>query len=270
MSILSVSQERCVKCGICAEVCPAGIIRMGKQGPRIILDKACLKCGHCTAVCPHDALDNINAPVANQASIEGISPIAAATAAQFLRSRRSTRCFKDTAVPRNKLVRLLEIARFAPSGSNAQGISYIIVEGRDTINKIIAVTVDWLDEQIEKGLEWTKPYAGVTKIYRKTGRDVILRDAPHLVIATSSVDNSFGRDNSVLSLAYAELYAPTLGLGTCWSGFVEMCALAGYLPLIEVLQIPASTKVTGAIMVGYPKYKFRRLVDRNPLQTTWL
>lgn len=84
-------------------------------------------------------------------------------------------------------------------------------------------------------------------------------------MALSLKEDEFGRDNAVLALAYAELYAPTLGLGTCWSGFVEMCAFADYKPLLELLQVSENKKVSGALMVGYPKYKFRRLVDRNTI-----
>ncbi|MCM0760910.1 nitroreductase family protein [Sporomusa sphaeroides DSM 2875] len=269
MSILTVDQERCINCGICAEVCPAGIIRMRRNQPEVLLEKACMACGHCIAVCPRDAIDNVKTPVINQIPLEGIPKLDAATAARFLRSRRSIRCYRTESVPREKLNQLLDIARFAPSGSNAQGVSYIIIENREILKKIITVTVDWLEEQISLGLDWTKPYAGVAKIYRRTGRDVILRDAPHLIVATAS-NNTFGRTNALLALAYAELFAPTIGLGTCWSGFVEMCAFANYSPLIHLLQVPEDKHVTGAIMAGYPKYSYRRLVDRNPLEINWI
>jgi nitroreductase len=78
-----------------------------------------------------------------------------------------------------------------------------------------------------------------------------------------------GRDNTHFALAYAELYAPTLGLGTCWAGFVESCAVAGYAPLLSLLPIPEKLQVTGGIMVGFPAIRYHRLPDRNPLQVTW-
>jgi nitroreductase len=242
---------------------------MRKNYPDIILEKACMSCGHCTAVCPANAIDNAKAPVANQVPLKGTAKLDAPTAASFLRSRRSIRCFRPESVPREKLNQLLDIARFAPSGSNAQGVSYIVVENPQTLKKIIEVTVDWLEEQISLGLDWTKPYAGVPRIYRRTGRDVILRNAPHLILATTS-SSKIGLDNALFALAYAELYAPTLGLGTCWSGFIELCTFANYLPLINLIQVPKGKQVAGAIMVGYPKYSYHRLVDRNPLQIDWI
>jgi nitroreductase len=70
-------------------------------------------------------------------------------------------------------------------------------------------------------------------------------------------------------LAYAELYAPSMGLGTCITGFFNGCAASGYKPLLDILNLPENMHVTGGLMVGYPKYTYRRLADRNPLQIYW-
>jgi ferredoxin len=56
----------CVKCGICAEVCPIGIIGLDESGPKLLSPAACVRCGHCVASCPHAALDHSLAPLAAQ------------------------------------------------------------------------------------------------------------------------------------------------------------------------------------------------------------
>ena len=75
-----------------------------------------------------------------------------------------------------------------------------------------------------------------------------------------------GRDNGHFALSYAELMAPSLGLGSCWSGFVEFCAQVGYEPLLKLLNLPAGYRVAGAIMVGYPKFKYRYMPERESLR----
>jgi ferredoxin len=50
--MLTVSPA-CVKCGICAEVCPIGIIGLDESGPKLNNPAACIRCGHCVASCPH-------------------------------------------------------------------------------------------------------------------------------------------------------------------------------------------------------------------------
>lgn len=268
-SIIQVDQEKCIRCSICADVCPVDVIQMGEHGPEDT-GNHCIACGHCVAVCPREALNNLKAPLSNQMPLEKTNAINAATAANFLRARRSIRCYKPAAVPREKLLQLLNIARLAPTGGNSQGISYCVVDHPDTLKQITAATIDWMEESMKAASPMAAYFKGVVAKYRSTGHDVILRGAPCLVIAMAP--NSFmprGRDNTHFSLAYAELYAPTIELGTCWAGFFEACALSGYQPLLDLLKLPANTTVTGGIMVGYPKYTYKRLVDRKPLQVIW-
>lgn len=270
MEAFKVNQDKCVKCGICGKVCPAGIIKVEDHGPKLLFPNACLVCGQCVAVCPQEALDHEKTPLANQVNLSKFPVIDTETAANFLRSRRSIRCYKEEKVNRQTLEQLINIARFAPSAGNTQGLSYIIIESSDILQKITALTIDWMEELINSGQSWAKRYAGLVKAYRKTGKDVILRGAPHLLVATAPVDLLPGRDSGHFALAYVELFATTLGLGSCWAGYVENCAAAKYPPLLELLKVPEGKMVAGAIMVGYPGYTYKRLVDRNDLDLKWL
>ena len=266
--MIAVNQD-CIKCGVCAEACPVGILNMGQDGPSLLHPKSCIQCGHCVAVCPREALDHEQVPRNKQVPLERYPVLDPLTAAHFLRSRRSIRSYKNEAVPKEKLLELLEIARFAPSGGNSQGLSYLVVTEKELLKKLTAATVDWMEEEIRKGVAWSKAYEGVVRGYRKTGRDLILRDAPGLIVATAPKTFPLGHDNTRYSLAYVDLYAAALGLGSCWAGFFEMCAASGYPEVYRLLSLAEGVTVTGAVMVGFPKYQYHRLVDRNPLQVTW-
>lgn len=39
--------------------------------------------------------------------------------------------------------------------------------------------------------------------------------------------------------------------------------------MLELFNITKDKKITGAVMVGYPKYNYPRLVDRNSLEVTF-
>lgn len=269
MDLIQVDQEKCIRCGLCADVCPTSVINMGNQGPQATVQR-CIACGHCVAVCPQAALDNVKAPLAKQLPLETIPVLDADTAARFLRARRSIRRYKQDAVPREKIMQILDIARLAPTGGNSQGVAYHVIDNIDPLRKITSAIVDWMEEQVQKGSPWASYYAGAVDSYRKTGQDIILRDAPCLILAiTAKKFLPRGRDNTHFSLAYAELYAPSIGLGTCYAGFFEACATTGYQPLLKLLNLPEDMAVTGGLMVGYPQYTYKRLVDRNPLQVTW-
>jgi len=44
-----------------------------------------------------------------------------------------------------------------------------------------------------------------------------------------------------------ELFATTLGLGSCWAGLLEMCAFDNCHPLLELFNIPKDKVLTGAV-----------------------
>lgn len=153
----------------------------------------------------------------------------------------------------------------APTGSNSQGISYRVIQNEETLHAISEAVMNWMSA-LGKENSRMRIYSYNAKRYNRTGRDFILHKAPVLVLAISKdklVER--GRDNGHFALTYAELMAPSLGLGSCWSGFVEYCAQAGYGPLLELLGVPDGYTVAGAIMVGYPKYKYRYMPEREPL-----
>ncbi len=53
-----VTQERCVKCGICAHICPVEDIEGGKGSlPKWLHHKDCLTCFSCYHHCPHHAIE---------------------------------------------------------------------------------------------------------------------------------------------------------------------------------------------------------------------
>ncbi|WP_297421479.1 nitroreductase family protein [Clostridium sp.] len=273
MDLIKVDSTKCTKCGSCAKVCPTGVIGMDEQGPKVV-SQFCIACGHCIAICKSAAIDNVKTPLANQMPLEKMPVIDEDTAAIFLRSRRSVREFKSKSVPREKIKQLLDIARFAPTSGNSQGVSYHVIDDADTLRSITAVAIDWLEEALKSppyaGSPYEAPFKAHIANYRQNGADVVLRDAPCLVIPMVDKNSlPVGKDNTHFSLAYAELYAASMGLGTCITGFFNACAESGYKPLLDILNLPENMHVTGGLMVGYPKYTYRRLVDRNPLQVTW-
>ncbi len=50
---VKVFHDRCIRCGECAQVCPADAILYGEEDS---LPYLCIHCGRCVAYCPHDCL----------------------------------------------------------------------------------------------------------------------------------------------------------------------------------------------------------------------
>ena len=44
MDLLTVNQDKCLRCGICVECCPSCILSMGENGPECNFDRGCMSC----------------------------------------------------------------------------------------------------------------------------------------------------------------------------------------------------------------------------------
>ena len=265
MDLITVNEEKCIKCGQCIKECPSFVLKMGEKGPEEVANTTCIACGHCVAVCPTDAIDNKKTPLAEQIDAKDFPKLNAEQAEHFLRARRSIRNYKEQSVSREKLTKLVNIARLAPTGSNSQGISFLVVEDKKLVEKAVELTIRMIEKSPLKDA-----LKGLIGIYREDGIDSILRGAPNLIITTADKDFSNGRANSISCLTYLELFAPSLGLGTCWAGFFEYCAAMKGSPMLKLFNIPEGKTITAAVMVGYPKYTYNKLVDRNPLDVTYI
>jgi nitroreductase len=100
------------------------------------------------------------------------------------------------------------------------------------------------------------------------GKDQILRGAPHLIVVHSQADLPFAEADCVIALTYLELYACAKGLGTCWAGYLT-AATNFHEPLAPALGLPQGHKCFGAVMLGYPQYKYTRIPVRSAPVVIW-
>ena len=101
-----------------------------------------------------------------------------------------------------------------------------------------------------------------------SGEERICRGAPHVIVVHGDKDYGFGSEDGALALSYLELFAPTLGLGSCWGGYFYS-AVEAYPTLFEALDLPSGHRAFGAVMVGYAKLKYQRLPLRNEPRVNW-
>jgi nitroreductase/NAD-dependent dihydropyrimidine dehydrogenase PreA subunit len=269
-----VDPEKCNRDGLCVEECPGRIIRLDDKAgvplPEAEFASYCIACGHCVAVCPTGAF-KLNWLGPDQCpEIVNDLKLTAEQAEQFLRSRRSIRTFKDKLVVRAQLEKLLEMACYAPSAKNSQPWHWAVVENPTEVHRLAGLVIDYMRAFIAEKpkLAALFSYTRVVAAWDK-GLERVCRGAPHLIVAHADKNWGFGAEDTALALSYLELYAPVLGLGTCWAGYFYS-AVNAYPPLFEALKLPAKHKAFGAMMVGYPKFRYQRLVPRKPPKVNWL
>jgi nitroreductase/NAD-dependent dihydropyrimidine dehydrogenase PreA subunit len=273
VNLLNIDEEKCLRDGVCAEVCPARVIDFADPSHVPIATEdaqsMCIDCAHCVAVCPTGALSHrLVAPETCPPLRPGLA-LNPQHVEHLLRSRRSIRAYEERPVERDVLAKLVEIARYAPTGANTQQVKWLIVDSGDEVRRLAGLVIDMMRQFSKEGhpLAARFPMDSLLESW-DSGWDRICRGAPALIIAYVPKDSWLPSVDPVIALSFLDVAAPALGLGSCWAGYL-MVSIYHWPPLWEALELPDEEISLAAMLVGYPKYRYHRLPPRNEPQITW-
>ena len=150
-------------------------------------------------------------------------------------ARESCRVYSDRPVPRETLAHLVDVARLAPSGCNAQPWRFIIIDEPEARAKLIEV----LDDDGLTGCPWGD---------RVPNFILICEDEAHV---KPGVAEHYGAQHfaqmdigmAAMALCYE---ATSMGLGTCLIGTMNQAKLH------QSFGIPEERPVRLIVTVGYP------------------
>ena len=274
MNVLTVNKSKCTKCGICVASCPISLIETNKadKTPELTAEKEkmCIYCGHCESICPDEALTHQLSEKALNPLESGFAKINPSELGKYFRNRRSIRNYKSKLVDRKILEEIMDVVRYAPTGTNQQRNQWIIVSGSEMVQKLAEGVIDWMRVVSQANPEMAGMYN--LKMLVDTfdnGYDIICRNAPHIIIGYSPANYPIGANDVVIATSHLELLAPSYGLGTCWAGFLMM-AIRNSTEVKKVVGLDASSAVYTATMLGYPKYQYYRTPVRNKADVKWL
>lgn len=274
MSFLSIDHEKCKRDGICVAECPMGLIKIrGKDAfpsPVEGAGEMCANCGHCVSVCPQGALSLKTMKPEDCVPLRKDLLPGPEQAGHFLSARRSIRTYIKQPVERATLSRLIDIARYAPSGHNLQPVQWLVIENSDEVNRLAGLVIDWMRYMVQEKPELALPMHldGIVATWDR-GKDRICRNAPHIIMAHAPESLSVAQSSCIIALTYLELAAFAMGLGACWAGYFNLAANL-YPPMTKALGLPEGHQSFGSMMVGYPKYHYHRIPVRNKPVITWL
>ena len=182
---------------------------------------------------------------------------------EVIKNRRSIRKYKPDPIPRDTIERLMEAARWAPSGENAQPWRFVIVEDGEKIKAIgkVAGTADrrqfsaeFAAGETQERLKKIKDPKKRQKVMDKlTGGHVssFLENAPLVIIVCGRKDVWDLPYDCSAAIENILIMASAAGLGTCWVESPVM-DVRDEEKIKAMLQIPKGFKVLTAISVGYP------------------
>lgn len=272
MQLITINQKTCGQDGICSAVCPMKIIAFSQGEYPVPVPEAeeiCIRCGHCVAACPTASLRHVDLPLVKCPPIRMELLLSDEQSFQFLRSRRSIRNYRDQPVPRETLQKLIEIARYAPSGHNTQSAEWLVIDNREELDRLLDIMTEWMRWMLANMTALALSLHMDRALERiECGEDVVLRGAPTLIITHAPKQDRMAPTTCTIALTYLELAAASLTLGTCWAGYFNAAA-SGFPPLIEALGLPAGHQSFGAMMVGFPRFRYHRLPERKAPVITW-
>lgn len=143
---------------------------------------------------------------------------------EAISKRRSIRKYKDTPVEEDKLNRILETARIAPSAANRQEWKFLVVKDKETREKL----VDAANGQKLVGK------APVTIVAISTESKRIMPCGQYAYTVDLSI-----------AVSFMILEATELGLGTCWLGAYDEDEVK------KILNIPDEIRVPVMFTLGY-------------------
>ncbi len=183
---------------------------------------------------------------------------------ELVRNRRSTRRFRPDPLPDADINKIIEAARWAPSGYNMQPWEFIVIKEKDVKNNVTRL----INEVVTP-----KELEGITKWDIGHAPDLFLSwaDAPVFIIMVADKRTMLGlptiiqhiyqmRDQIFISsLASAFLHmhlaATTLGLASCWVS--QVAVPQAHLMLKTYLGLPSEFEIYDMMAVGYPAVKPR-------------
>ena len=288
MSWITIDADLCTGCETCASICGRGCYTIIDGVAEAQADETtCSLCGHCVAVCPTEAVVHNQMNMAEFKAPEGPDVISTERFIRFIRKRRSHRFFKNQEMPWEVLTKLLDVCRYAPTGSNMQMVEVLAITDPQKINRLSELTVDYFRQtmlQVEKemaeleasGKKISKELAAAINRIPMTrrhlaawdgGTDPILRSAPAVLVFHSAPNPSTPKDDCVIAAHTVTLTAMTMGIETCYIGLLEKAASSSST-VLKALELPPDHKVYSVLIAGYPKYEFARTVARKPIRIT--
>jgi nitroreductase len=110
-------------------------------------------------------------------------------------------------------------------------------------------------------------YQGMA-LAREQGMDVIFHNAPAVMLFQSSNMATTPKDDCMIAAHTVTLAAMTMGLESCYIGLFNAAARSD--PRTQAaLGLPEGNTIYSVLILGYPKLKYRKAVDRKPIKVTW-
>lgn len=285
----SIDEDLCIGCGKCALECGSHV-RIQNSRHVNPDNPNCSKCYHCYSICPRNAIkldDSIKLP-----SFNGGTPgtITEEGLAGFLAGRRSIRSFQERDVDEDIISKLIDRARYIPSGGNSHSYEFTVLKSKkvkteikDELIKIYSLRSRILNNPVLRNA--AKPFVNQqmrsflkSRTYGNRMKDLMERvnkgddpffyHAPAIIVIHSKEHIPTPKEDCVLAGYNICLASQALGLGTCYVTLAQN-AINSSKKCKEIIKLTREDNVYAVIVLGYPAVHHERLSPKPEKRIHW-
>lgn len=209
----------------------------------------------------------------------------------LIANRRAIRNFKDQPVPEAILEKIVQAISLAPPGFTPLKTEVVVVQDPEVMRRALPYMIQVYDGLVKS---MRNPIAHLI-IRRKVGEakfktlqnhviplmrhrlpelkrgeeDTITRNAPAMIVFHANKYAENYETDIYIALTYGFLAAHALGLGATAIDLIPP-AIQNNKELRRMFFIPEENVVIGAMILGYPKYRYQRGITRKLKSVTWV
>lgn len=179
-------------------------------------------------------------------------------------TRRSTRKFKQDKIDNDKIQKIIETGRYAPSGGNSQTNHFFVIQDPDILSKLAQLAQDAFAKMEIR--EDTYPSLKTSIFLSKKGSYVFHYHAPVLVVIANQKDYGNNMADVACALENMMIAANDLDLGSCYINQLKwLNEDENLLRYFKELGLQENERIYGALALGYADTE-DGMPERKPLE----
>jgi len=178
---------------------------------------------------------------------------------EIIKARRSIRKYLDKPLSKETIDKLIEAAKWAPSGMNHQPWGFIVVRDKALIQELSDRSIPYIKELVEKD-----PKMARYKRRMRTENFSIFYHAPCLIIILGKKSGFSCENDCAMAAQNIMLTAWSMNIGSCWIGMMRVLEKDEWFR--KTFEVPENYTVIAPLAIGYFNPKDAPGIERNPVE----
>lgn len=176
-----------------------------------------------------------------------------------IKSRRSIRKYLDKPLSKDTIDKLIDVAKWAPSGMNHQPWGFVVIQDKNLIKEVSHRAIPYIKKLIEKDRKLIR--------YKKrmAVKDFNIFYHASCVIIILGRKDSFSYENDCAMAAQnMMLTARSMDIGSCWIGMMKVLEKDKWFR--KKFEIPETYTIVAPIALGYFNKENIPVIERKPIE----